>query len=104
MLQNVFDQPVKYDIRTYDNIPKVATGHGDDYRRGCLVDYPYFKENYKFIAVGLNLKVLDADTKAKHQIIFTENLDRVGNTAMFFIIQEVKETIFDFLQGTVRVL
>ena len=38
--QNVFDEPVKSDMRTYDNIRKVATGQGDDYITGCLLDYP----------------------------------------------------------------
>ena len=41
--QNVFDQPVKNDLRTYDNIEKIATGQEDDYTTGCLLDYNYFK-------------------------------------------------------------
>ena len=45
--QNFFDNPVKSDMRRYDNILKIATGQGDDYTIGCLVDYPYFKEHYK---------------------------------------------------------
>ena len=45
--QNLFDNPVKSDMRIYDNILKIATGQGDDYTIGCLVDYPYFKEHYK---------------------------------------------------------
>ena len=40
-----FDQPVKNHLRTHDNIRKIATGPGDDYTTGCLLDYPYFK-NY----------------------------------------------------------
>ena len=42
--QNVFDQPVKDVIRTYENISKIATGPGDDYTAGCLLDYPYLKK------------------------------------------------------------
>ena len=34
-----FDQPVKRDIRTYDNIQKIKVGLGDDYTTGCLLDY-----------------------------------------------------------------
>ena len=49
-------------------------------------------------------QVLDADPRAIQQIIFTANLERAGNTTMFFIIEEVKETILDFSQGTVNVL
>ena len=48
--RNFFDHTIKNDLRTYDNIRKVATGQGDDYKTGCLLDYPYFKEYYKLIA------------------------------------------------------
>ena len=41
--QNFFDQPAKNDLRTYNNIQKIATGQGDDYTTGCLLDHPYFK-------------------------------------------------------------
>ena len=57
------------------------------------------------IAIDLSKqKVLDADPKAILQIYFTGNLDLGGQTAINFIIEEVKETILDFSQGTVREL
>ena len=57
------------------------------------------------IAIYLNKKqVLDVNPRAIQQINFTANLDRAGNTIMFFIIEEAKETVLDFSQGTVRVL
>ena len=40
--QNFFDQLVKNDLITYDNIQKSAVGQGDDCTTGCLLDYPYF--------------------------------------------------------------
>ena len=49
-----FDQPVKIDLRKYDNIQKIATSQGDDYTTGCLLDYPYFKKYYKTIAIDLS--------------------------------------------------
>ena len=49
-------------------------------------------------------QALDADPRAIEQINFTANLDRDGNTTMFFIIEEAKETVLDFSQGTVKVL
>ena len=49
-------------------------------------------------------QALDADPKAIQQINFTANLDRAGNTTMFFIIEEAKETVLDFSQGTVKFL
>ena len=48
--------------------------------------------------------MLDADLKLIQQINFTANLDRAGQTAMYFIIEEAKKTILDFSQGTVKVL
>ena len=41
--KNFFDQPINSDLKTYENIIKVATGQGDDYTTGCLLDYIYFK-------------------------------------------------------------
>ena len=49
-------------------------------------------------------QVLDADPKAIQQINFTANLDRAGNTRFYFILEEAKETVFEFSQGTVKVL
>ena len=51
---NFFDQPVKNDLRTYENIQKIATAKGVDYTTGCLLDYNYFKEYYTLIAIDLN--------------------------------------------------
>ena len=48
-----FDQPIESDLKTYENIRKIATGQGDDYTTGCLLDYPYFKKYYKLIAMIL---------------------------------------------------
>ena len=41
--RNFFEQPVKNNLRTYDQIRKIATCQGDDYTTSCLLDYPYFK-------------------------------------------------------------
>ena len=57
------------------------------------------------IAIDLSKqRVFDADQRAIQQINFMANLDRTGNTTMFFIIEEAKETVLDFSQGTVKVL
>ena len=52
--QNFFDQSVINGLRKYENIPKVTSGQGDYYTIDYLLDYPYFKENYKTIAIDLN--------------------------------------------------
>ena len=68
-----------------------------------MLDYPYFKENHKMIAIDLSKRQpLDADPWAIQQINFTANLDRAGNATMFFIIEESWETVLDFFQGTVK--
>ena len=103
--KNFFDQPGKNDKITYENIRNIATGQGDDYTTGCLLDYTYFKDYYKMIVVNLSKQqALDVDPKSIQQINFTANLDRAGNTRIFFIFEEAKETVLDFSQGTVKVL
>ena len=57
------------------------------------------------IAIDLSKQqVLDADPRAIQQINFTSNLDRDGNTRIYFILEEAKETVLGFSQGTVKVL
>ena len=103
--KNFFDQPVKNNKVTYKNIRKIATDQGDDYTTGCLLDYIYFKNYDKMIAVDLSKQqALDSDPKAIQQINFTTNLDRARNTRFYFILEEAKETVFKFSQGTVKVL
>ena len=79
--RNLFHQLIKNDFKTYDNIRKIATGQGDDYTAGCLLDYSYFKSYYKLIAIDLS-----KDSK---------NINREEGATMFFII-EAKETVLDF--------
>ena len=103
--RNFFDQPINSMNKTYENIRRIATDHGDHYTTGVLLDYSYFKENYKLIAIYLSKQqALDVDPRAIQKINFTANLDRDGNTTMFFITEEAKETVLDFSQGTVKVL
>ena len=63
--RNFFDQPIKNDLKTYDNIRKIAAGQGDDYTSRGWLDYLYFKRYYKSITIDLSKqKKLDADPKA----------------------------------------
>ena len=62
--QNLFDQPVKNDFRSYDNIRKIATVPRDDYATGCLRNYSYFKKHYKLTVIDLSKQqTLYADSK-----------------------------------------
>ena len=86
-------------------LEKIATSAGDAYTTDRLLDYVYFKNYYKMIAIDLSKQqALDADPRAVQQINFTANLDKAGNTRIYFILEEAKETIFEFSQGTVKVL
>ena len=63
---------------------KCQLSQGDDYTTGCLLDYPYFADTYKMIAVDLSKQqAVDADARAIQQINFTANLDRAGNTRVY---------------------
>ena len=62
-------------------------------------------ENYKLIAIDLSKQqALGADSRAIQQNNFNANLDRGGNTTMFFVTEKAKETVFEFSQGNVKVL
>ena len=105
MVKTFFDQSIKSNLKTHNNIWKIATGQRDDYTTSCLLDYIYFKNYYKMIVVDLSKqKALDADSKAIQQINFTANLDRAGKTRIYFILEEAKEVVLEFSQGTVKVL
>ena len=52
--KNFFDQPINSDLKTYENIRRIATGQGDDYTTGCLLNYFYFKDHYKMIVIDLS--------------------------------------------------
>ena len=101
----MIDQPINNNFKTYHNIRKISIGNGDDYTTGCLLDYTYFKNFYKMIAIDLSKQqALDADLRAIQQINFTANLDIAGNTRIYFILEEAKETVLNSSQGTVKVL
>ena len=87
--ENFFDQPIRNNKVTYENIRKIATGQGYDYTTGCLLDYPYINDTYKMIGVDLSKQqVLEAYSRAIQQINFTANLDRADNTRIYFIFEE----------------
>ena len=102
--RDFFDQPIKNDLKNYDNIRKISTGQGDDHATGCLLGYPYFKKYCKLIGIDLSKQQkLHANTKAIQQINFTGNLDR-AKVQQCFIIEEAKERVLVFSKGTVKSL
>ena len=78
--RNFYAQSVKDLIKRYDEFRKVSTRQGNEYTTGSLLDYVYFKDNYKLIAVGLrSQKALDADPRAVQQIVFQGVVGRDDN-------------------------
>ena len=75
---------------------------------GCLLDYSYFRKNYKLIAADLSKqKALDADSRAIQQIIFTGKIKPAAtNTSViiYYILEQSKEPKLEFTKGTTKVL
>ena len=100
--KNFYDQPINNLIKQYDEVRKVSTGQGDDSTIGCFLDYAYFKDNYRLIAVNLSKqKALDADPKAIQQVIFT---GKAIENVVYYILEQPKETELQFSKGTTNVL
>ena len=116
LLKEGFKRPIywsKYKVindstKQYDEVRKTSTGQGDDYTTGCLFDFSYFENNYRLIAADISKqKVLDADSRAIQQIIFTGTIKAtVANTraVIFYVLEKSKETKLEFSKGTTKVL
>ena len=92
-----FDQPIKNNKTTYENIRTITTGQRDGYAISWLLDHTFFKDYYKMIVVDLSKQqALHSDRKATQQINFTANLDRAGNTRIYLNLEEAKEAVLDF--------
>ena len=97
--RNFYDQPINDLIN--------QSGHGDDYTTGCLLDYAYFKENYRVIAVDLSKqKALDADPKAIQQIVFQGVVGGADGTKirLYTILEKSKGTVLEFYKGTAKIM
>ena len=91
------DQPINDLIKQYDEIRKVSIGQGDDYTTGCLLDYAYFKDNYRLITADLSKqKTLDADPRTTQQTVFQEAVEGADDTKIRLctILKQSKETVF----------
>ena len=101
--RNFYDQPINDSIKQYDEIRKISTGQGDDYTTGCLLDFAYFKNNYRLIGADLSKqKALDADSRAIQLIIFTGRTN--AGAMIYYILEQSKETMLQFSEGTTKVL
>ena len=93
--RNFYDQPISDQIRKYDEIRKIATGKGDNYTTGCLLDYQYFKNHYQLTPVDLSKqKELDSDPRAIQQIEFYGMLKT--KSQVYTVLGKSKEVILEF--------
>ena len=106
--RNFYKQPINDSVKQYDEVRKISTGQGDDYRTGCLLDFAYFEKNYRLIADDLSKqKALDTDLRAIQQIIFTSKIKAevaIARVIIYYILEQSKETTLQFSKGTTQVL
>ena len=95
-----FELPVKNIEETYEKITQITDhSHSSYYTRGNLLDYEYFKEHYKLIAIDLSKQIELENKDIKQHINFIGNLERDNGAVMFLIIEKSEETIIEFLQN-----
>ena len=75
----------------------------NDYTTGNLLDYEYFKDHYKLIAIDFSKQTELENLDLKQQINFIGRLEE-NNATMFFLIEKKEETVFDFSQNSVVVV
>ena len=97
--KSFFDLPVKNEEETYEKI--IEMSNNNDYTTGNLLDFAYFKENYKLIAIDLSKQT---KLKDPQQINFIGKLLKNTGATMFFIIEKSEETTFEFSQNSVNIL
>ena len=93
-----FGLPVKNLEETYEKNTQIIN-HSGYYTREDLVDYKYFKEHYKLIAIDLSKQIESENKDIKQQINSIGNLQRDNGAVMFFITEKSEETIIEFLQN-----
>ena len=84
-----FDLPVKNEEEAYEKTRDMSNSNG--YTTGNLLDFAYFKENYRLIAIDLSRQT---KLKDPQQINFIGKLSRRSGTTMFFVIEKSEETTF----------
>ena len=97
--KSVFDLPAKNEEKIYEKI--IDMTNNNDYTTGNLLDFAYFKENYKLIAIDLSKQTKLKDTQ---QINFIGKLDKDNGATMFFITEKSEETTFNFKKNSVTII
>ena len=108
--RNFCDQNISDDSKKYEELRKVMTGRGEDVTTGSLLDYEYWKNNYKLICYDLSKQnVLDSNPRVNQKVEFFYKLDNSrdeggGTKAQILtVLEKEKETNLEFSKGTVKV-
>ena len=91
---------VKNEEEAYEKI--IEMSNNSDYTTGNLLNFGYFKENYKLIAIDLSKQINLNDPQKINFIGKLEN--QVYEATMFFVIEKSEETTFNFSQNFVNIL
>ena len=98
--KSFFDLPLKNEEEAYDKI--IVTSKNNDYTTGSLLDFIYFKENYRLIPIDLSKQT---KLKEPQQINFIGKLKGQNNGAtIFFVTEELEKTTYEFLHSSVNIL
>ena len=98
-MEGFFDLPVKNEEEAYGKMIEISSNN--DYTTGNLLDFAYFKENYKLIAIDLSKQT---KLKDPQQINFIGKLEKDDGATMFFIIEKSEENTFNFSQNSVTII
>ena len=97
--KSFFDLPVKNEEEAYEKI--IEMSNNNDYTTGNLLDFAYFKKNYRLIAIDLSKQT---KLKDPQQISVFGKLLRNTGATMIFIIEKSEETIFNFSQNSATII
>ena len=96
--KSFFDLPVKNEEEAYEKI--IEMSRNNDYTTGNLLDFAYFKKNYRLITIDLSMQT---KLKDPQQINFIDKLENQANGATVFFIMEKSETAFEFSQNSAKI-
>ena len=97
--KSFFDLPVKNEEEAYEKI--IEMSRNNDYTTGNLLDFAYFKKNYRLIAADLSRQT---KLKDPQQINFIGKLEKHHRATMLFVIEKSEETAFKFSQNCATII
>ena len=92
--KSFFDMPIKNDEEAYEQI--IEMGSNNDYTTGRLLDYEYFSNHCRLIAINLSKNIELENPDLKQKINFIGRFERNEGATMFFVIEKSEETTFEF--------